>query len=102
MEYTGTGCVAEIVGTVRCMNGGREAPEGTVTLWYDGARRHWRWSCGLCGEEHPTTAIEPDHDGPAQTAARNHIDRFHPDEGVIIEVLNADGDVDQDDESDRS
>jgi hypothetical protein len=68
--------------------------EVTVTAWYDLGRRHWRWYCGLCREEHGTSAIERDHDGPVQTAMRNHIDHIHPDMDVPIEIKNADGDVD--------
>jgi hypothetical protein len=72
---------------------GEQATEGTVTAWYDLGRRHWRWHCVLCNEEHGTGAIERDYDGPVQTAMRDHIDHIHPDRDVVIEIKNTDGDV---------
>lgn len=82
------------------MNGDQVTTENIVTAWYDKVRRHWRWECSLCEEEHGTTAIDPDHDGPVQTAVRNHIDATHPDDDVIIEIKNADGDTDDTDDDD--
>ena len=84
------------LGSLTCMYEERVHSEKSVILWYDLGRRHWRWLCELCGEEHGTTAIERDHDGPAQTAVRNHIDQAHPEGGIIIEVKDADGDIDDD------
>lgn len=75
--------------------------QDTVTGWFDLSHRHWRWYCALCGEEHGTTAGERDHDGPVQTAIRNHIDLIHPHDDVPIEIKNADGDVEEEDHRTR-
>jgi hypothetical protein len=76
--------------------------QGAVTAWFDPSHRHWRWYCPLCNEEHGTGASERDYDGPVQTAARNHIDLVHPGGDVPIEIRNADGDVDVDDDDHRT
>jgi hypothetical protein len=75
--------------------------EDAVTAWYDTDQRHWRWFCGPCKEQHGTTAIEQDHDGPVQTAIRTHIDSEHPDVRPPIEIRNADGDIDADQDHDH-
>jgi len=72
---------------------GEQSSTNTITAWYSLSRRHWRWYCRLCNEEHGTGAIESDYDGPVLTAVYNHIDLAHPGTNVEIEVKNADGDI---------
>jgi hypothetical protein len=74
--------------------------KGTAVARYDANRNHWRWYCSLCNEERGTTSSDPDYDGPVQTAIRIHIDRVHVHAGdeVTIEIKNADGDIDEDDD----
>lgn len=68
-----------------------------ITAWYALDRGRWRWYCGLCNEEHATTAIEADYDGPVLTAIYGHTDLAHPGIGMEIEVKSADGDPDDGD-----
>src|SRR6266568_878962 len=64
-----------------------------IVIWYDGGRKHWRYKCEHPedGAEHPTTCIERDYDGCAQTAARNHADAAHPHDQATIVVSGAGG-----------
>ena len=57
-----------------------------IVIWYDGYRKHWRYKCNhpQDGAEHPTACTDPDYDGCAQTAARNHADAAHADDQATI------------------